>query len=271
MRPPDLPLFVSPSELHGVIETPGLRIIAVDEPADFEANHIPSAVRIGYGDITRNSPPVRGLMPSPEALAETLSAIGLQPGERVVAYDRSGGGQAGRLLFTLDALGHDRLSLLDGGLVAWASEGLPLESGAVACHRSEYAATLHDERIADRALIRERLGEPDFKLLDTRSIGEYTGADTRAARNGHIPGAAHLDWVDLKDGRDRLRPSDELLALLAERGIEPGDEVVTYCQSHQRSSYAYFALKALGFDRVRGYPGAWSDWGNAGDTPVEQA
>jgi thiosulfate/3-mercaptopyruvate sulfurtransferase len=28
-------------------------------------------------------------------------------------------------------------------------------------------------------------------------------------------------------------------------------------------------LKHLGFRRVRGYPGSWSDWGNAPDTPIE--
>jgi thiosulfate/3-mercaptopyruvate sulfurtransferase len=27
-------------------------------------------------------------------------------------------------------------------------------------------------------------------------------------------------------------------------------------------------LKALGFPRVKGYPGSWSDWGNRADTPI---
>ncbi|MCW9021808.1 MAG: sulfurtransferase, partial [Sedimenticola sp.] len=27
--------------------------------------------------------------------------------------------------------------------------------------------------------------------------------------------------------------------------------------------------KSLGFPRVKGYPGSWSDWGNRQDTPVD--
>jgi thiosulfate/3-mercaptopyruvate sulfurtransferase len=28
-------------------------------------------------------------------------------------------------------------------------------------------------------------------------------------------------------------------------------------------------LKALGYPDIKAYPGSWSDWGNASDTPVE--
>jgi len=38
---------------------------------------------------------------------------------------------------------------------------------------------------------------------------------------------------------------------------------------HHRSAHTWLMLRHLGFERVRGYPGAWSDWGNAPDVPVE--
>ena len=46
-------------------------------------------------------------------------------------------------------------------------------------------------------------------------------------------------------------------------------EVIVYCQTHHRSSHTYIALKSLGYPRIKGYPGAWSEWGNSTDTPVE--
>ena len=46
-------------------------------------------------------------------------------------------------------------------------------------------------------------------------------------------------------------------------------EIVVYCQTHHRSSHTFMVLRHLGYERVRGYPGAWSDWGNRQDTPVE--
>jgi len=67
----------------------------------------------------------------------------------------------------------------------------------------------------------------------------------------------------------RLKPAGQLLATLAQLGIRREQEVIVYCHSHHRSALSFVALKALGFERVRGYPGAWSDWGNQADTPIE--
>ncbi|MES1943442.1 thiosulfate sulfurtransferase [Salinisphaera sp. PC39] len=267
----ELPLILDADTLAARRGDPGLRIVAVDAPADFRAAHIPGAVRVGYDEITRDAPPVKGLVPDPDALAAVFSRLGLHPDDHVVAYDRSGGGAAGRLLFTLDAAGHaGGLSLLDGGLQAWVAGGHETESGTVEPDATDYAVRPRSDCIADHDYIAGHLDDTGVKLLDTRSAPEYAGADVRAARGGHIPGAAHLEWTELKDDRDRLRPRHELLQRLAERGILPDDEVVVYCHSHHRSAHTYVALKALGFERVRGYPGAWSDWGNRTDTPVEE-
>ncbi len=52
-------------------------------------------------------------------------------------------------------------------------------------------------------------------------------------------------------------------------GAVPEREVIAYCQTHHRSSHTYAVLKSLGYPRIKGYPGAWSEWGNLADTPIE--
>ena len=86
-----------------------------------------------------------------------------------------------------------------------------------------------------------------------------------------MPGAVNVDWtltMDPERGR-ALRPIAELRTLYESAGVRRDAEVVAYCQTHHRSSHTYWVLKHLGYERVRGYPGAWSDWGNREDTPVE--
>jgi thiosulfate/3-mercaptopyruvate sulfurtransferase len=46
--------------------------------------------------------------------------------------------------------------------------------------------------------------------------------------------------------------------------------VIVYCQTHHRSAHTYVMLKSLGFEKVKGYPGSWSDWGNEPNTPIEK-
>jgi thiosulfate/3-mercaptopyruvate sulfurtransferase len=97
----------------------------------------------------------------------------------------------------------------------------------------------------------ERLGQ--VPVLDVRRLGEYDG--TRGAscdpRQGHIPGAAHLDVDELLTMR-----ADDVGERLA---LPEGAEVVVYCHSGSRSEMAAQALRALGYE-ARNYRGSWHEW-----------
>ena len=219
---------------------------------------------------------VSGILPSPgklpglDQVAQTLSATGLTHEHHVVAYDDEGGGWASRLLWTLDVVGHNNGSLLNGGMVAWAQEGHPLTSEVPAVTPSNYVVSTVGTALADKDHILSRLDDTGLALLDARSPAEFDGSKIRAAKAGHIPGAVNLNWTDAMD-RDRnlrLLPDAVLRDMLAQRSIRPEHEVITYCHTHHRSSLTYFMLKHLGYN-ARGYDGSWSEWGNDPDTPVE--
>ncbi len=132
-----------------------------------------------------------------------------------------------------------------------------------------YNATRTPHAIADKSYILSSLDDPDIVILDVRTPAEYSGLDLRAARGGHIPGAINMDWTLTMD-RDRnlrLKPEDELRDMLRELGITPDMEVIAHCQTHHRSAHTYIVLKSLGYSRIRGYDGSWSEWGNDPEVP----
>jgi thiosulfate/3-mercaptopyruvate sulfurtransferase len=267
-----LPLLVEPEALVKYVGDSRVLIIDLSQPTTFSQMHVPGAINLQYARLIRKDPPAMGMLPDAATLSAVLSEIGLKPEHHVVAYDDEGNGRAARLLWTLDVLGHEGLSLLNGGLHSWVNEEHPVEAGQVEPTPSHYPARIrHPEALADRDYVLEHLGDSDVAILDARSPAEYSGEDVRAQRGGHIPGAVNLEWLQTMDQARHLRfkPDDTLRAMLAERDVTPDKEVITHCQTHHRSAHTYIMLKHLGFERVRGYPGSWSEWGNDEDLPVE--
>jgi thiosulfate/3-mercaptopyruvate sulfurtransferase len=267
-----LPVVVAPEELAASLGAADLLVVDLCKPEIYAAGHVPGAVHLDFAPLVATRGKAEGMVPEMVQLAHSLSALGLAREHHVVAYDDSGGGKAGRLLWTLDLLEHPGGgSLLDGGIGAWSAAGHPLESGAVSAKASDYPAALSGQVSADKDYLLGHLEDPDVVLLDARTPEEYSGSRVRAARGGHIPGAVNFNWLDAMDAdrHHRLKPAEELRSMLEGLGITPDKEVITYCQTHHRSSHTYVVLKSLGYERIKGYPGSWSEWGNLADVPIE--
>jgi len=270
MNRPDLPLILEPDTLEPLLGNDDVLVVDLTKPATYAEYHIPGAVYLDYGQIVAMRKPTMGLLPETAVLEHCFSSIGVDDSVHVVAYDDEGGGKAGRLLWTLETMGHNHFSLLNGGLHAWANEGHAMEQAATAPTPKPFRARPTNTPVADAEYIQQHLGKTGFALLDARSPDEYNGLKRYAEKAGHIPGAVNMDWLLALDQQRnlRLKPETDLRTLLDALGIRDNQQVVTYCHTHHRSSLTYIMLKSLGFEQVKGYPGSWSDWGNRADTPI---
>ena len=266
-----VPLIMEPADLEGRHTSDAILVVDLCKPEVYTYAHIPGAVHFDYAQIVAARPPVMGLLPGPEQLSALFSSIGMTPEHHVVAYDDEGGGRACRLLWTLEVIGHKRYSLLNGGIQAWSAERRPLTSEIRPHARSEYPVTMALTAVATKEYIKNHLGESGVVLVDTRTPAEYRGERRLSARAGHIPGAINFDWVNAIDAKNhlRLKSAAELRRMLTALGVTDDKQVITYCQTHHRSAHTFIMLKSLGFERIAGYPGSWSEWGNSPDTPVE--
>ena len=101
--------------------------------------------------------------------------------------------------------------------------------------------------------VEQRLEDPDVTILDVRTAAEYSGEAGYPCdpRQGHIPGARHLDVSELMG-----RTVEEVRELV---GLPDGAEIVAYCHSGSRSAAAAEVLRAAGY-AARNYPGSWHEW-----------
>jgi thiosulfate/3-mercaptopyruvate sulfurtransferase len=269
-----LPLIVEPDRLAEHLDEPSLLIIDVPLRAEsYAEGHVPGAVFLDKGRLMRGEGDVPCREPTVAQLSALFSELGLTRDTHVVAYDDEGGGWAGRLLWTLELIGHTRYSYLNGGIHAWREAGKPVATEPTAPRPSDYEAELlHPEVLIDRAELVERLGDKGFAVWDARSPAEYRGEKGDNRRLGHIPSAVNMEWTEAMDRERALRLRDyaELITELEALGLTPDMEVVTHCQSHHRSGFTWLVGRALGFEKIRGYAGSWKEWGNRDDTPIEK-
>lgn len=274
-----LPLIVEPEQLAEHLDDPSLLIIDVPARSESHAQgHVPGAIFLDHRLLLRGQYPddtagVPNEVPSTESLSRLFASLGLTRDSHVVACDDEGGGWAGRLLWTLELIGHGRYSYLNGGIHAWREAGLPVSNETITPPPSDYEAEILRPEVAiDCQEIQERLADRDFALWDARSRAEYDGVKGDNRHLGHIPGAVNMEWTQAMDrGRAlRIRDYAELITELEALGLTPDMEVATYCQSHHRSGFTWLVGRALGFEKIRGYAGSWKEWGNRDDTPIEK-
>ena len=270
--PTTLPLIIEPEQLNSCLERNDLLILDLSKEASYQQAHVPGAIHLPFQALLAGTPPAPGKLPDIDKINQLFSYLGLTTDHHVIAYDDEGGGWAGRLIWTLDVIGHHRYSYLNGGIHAWIGEGLPVSTQETMPVASTGAWSINKGPIADKDAILRQLDADDFIIWDARSAEEYRGERKVSARSGHIPGASNYEWTRGMDRQRnlRIRPLTDIRAELANLGISADRDVVTHCQTHHRSGFTYLLGKALGFERIRAYPGSWSEWGNDPNTPIDQ-
>ncbi len=269
MTPHKLPLVIEASQLQNMLGAPDLLPVAVCSEQVFNATHVPGSTLMTPAELVSGEKPAVGKLPGVERLSALFSRIGLTPATHVVAYDDEGGGWAGRLIWTLDVLGHHNYSYLDGGLVAWLAGNYPVQSGPATVKSTDFTAVVDTSQLVNLPTMKQQIGNANSIVWDARGSDEYVGTKVTALRNGHIPGAVNLDWLDLMDRNNdlRLRPLPELEKRLRSLGITADKQIITHCHTHHRSGLTYLVGKALGMN-IKAYDGSWSEWGNQSDTPI---
>ena len=263
-----LPLLLEPSALPDQLDPARFRLVDLSRSEQYLAAHIPGAVHVPPGSLASPAPRP-GPLPDLEIVQHILGSLGHHSDLHYIVYDDEGGGWAGRFIWMLDCVGHTRYSYLNGGLIAWHEDGLPLEQQVNQVEPTQPNVQINHDHTIDLPTLMADLDNPDRVIWDARSPAEYSGERVCAAKGGHIPGAINFEWTAGMDTQRGLRLRDDLAKRLQALGITPDHEIVTHCQTHHRSGFTYLAAKILGYPRVKAYAGSWSEWGNHPDTPVE--
>lgn len=262
-------LVVSTEWLAEHLDDPAV-VIVDTRTSGYEDSHIPGAVRLDIAESRdRDNPPT--YLPDIEPFVNKLEEIGISNDSHVIFYDDRGGIYGTRPWVLMRMLGLENASIVDGGWPKWLDESRPVSAEPPDVTRGSLEIDQNNEWIAVADDVEAAIDDPGIQLMDARTGEEFTGTDLRNnPRGGVIPTATHLFWEETLEGDyQQFRSGEELAALFESRGLDEGDEIITYCQGGGRAAHELFMLYLMGYDNVRLYLGSMEDWSRQPGRPLE--
>jgi thiosulfate/3-mercaptopyruvate sulfurtransferase len=264
--------LVDPRWLSARLSDPDVCVVEVDvSSAAYDDWHIDGAVLWNiYTDLRDAEYRPVGAAP----VEQLVQRSGIRPDTTVVFY-----GYAPALGFwLLRRYGHTNVCVLDCDRESWRAEGHPWSTVATEPMTTTYPLGDEDVRItADRADVRDAVGQAGALLVDVRSTAEYegerfwpSGGQQPNGRAGHVPSAVHQPIDGVYDDHGSFRDVGELRQVFTEIDLDDDEvELITYCTIGGRAATTWFVLtQLLGRDRVKVYEGSWAEWGLLADSPV---
>ena len=239
----------------------------------YKEAHVPGA-RFAHSDRdlsgAKNGRTGRHPLPEPAVLMAWLGANGVDATRQVVAYDYVGGASATRLWWMLRWLGHDEVSVLDGGWARWTSLGLPVDTAVPSPLQGDFVERPRPGMVVDAAAVLASIGVAGVAMLDARAPERYRGdVEPIDAVAGHVPGARNRPFVASLGPDGRFLPPAQLrAALLEDLGGTPSSQAIAMCGSGVTACHLLLAMEHAGLGGGRLYPGSWSEWSRDPSRPV---
>lgn len=261
---------------------PGVVFIDFQPAADFMRGHIPGAVNSNFAKDgwreERAADKVPDMLAEPNKLAELIGKLGIDNDTHVVmvppGLNSTDMGIGTRIYWTFKVLGHDKVSLLDGGMAAYAKDKAnPLETGAPKITPKMFKANLRKEMLVTAEDVKKAKAA-GIPLVDNRPEDQFVGINRhpKSTASGTLEGAKNLPnaWLTV-NGQGEFRKKPELEKLYKVAGVSTSGEQINFCNTGHWASVGWFVSSELmGNKNAKMYDGSMTEWTITKAGPVEQ-
>ena len=235
---------------------------------------IPAARFFSLKDCSDKNSTLPHMLPSASEFEDFVSSLGVSNKHHVVVYDNSvkyGLFSAARAWWMFRIFGHNKVSVLDGGLPKWIKEGFKTVTGDVSGDEilpdpdQRFEAFFRSELVTDLSFMVENCQKSDsVQVMDARGNDRFRGTadEPRAgAVSGHIPQSKNVHFARLLDPDTKaMRQKEEIANIFSSSGIDLEKNVIASCGSGVTACVLALGAFYSSGNEVTVYDGSWTDW-----------
>ncbi len=240
--------------------------------AEYRSAHLPSARFFDVDAVADTQSPLPHMLPAQGQFEQAVASMGIDNDTHVVVYDNNSFMASARVWWTFRIFGHDRVSVLDGGLGRWQHHGLPTDREVQKPEPRRFKADFRPGLVRNLGQMLETANSTDTQVIDARPSGRFAGTEKEprpGLRGGHIPGSFNLPFPELLEPENGcLKSPADIESRFRSLGVTLEKPLVTTCGSGVTASILALGLYSIGVCDVAVYDGSWSEWGSRTNTPV---
>jgi thiosulfate/3-mercaptopyruvate sulfurtransferase len=219
---------------------------------------------------------VPGQIPPAEQIAGLIGGLGIDGDDHVVIVpwgtDSSEFGGATRVYWTFKYLGHDAVSILDGGWRQYDAQGGERVAEAAVREATTFPYEIDEALRATTADVEAALAD-GTALVDGRPEEQYLGQSKSPVVRieGTIPGAVNLPHSNFYSAEYATFAQPETIAALAEGlGLASNEKSIVFCNTGHWASIAWFGLhEVAGNENASMYDGSMAEWAADPARPIQ--
>lgn len=284
---PKYQLYVPPAVVNDLIqgkEVPeigavkDLKILEVSwgktEESGFLNGHVPGALHVNSDDFDDENNAY--LLEPDETLYNLAKSLGITTESTVITTGAPI--FSARMAIILKYLGVDNVYVMSGGTTSWTDSGFTLEkTDNKPVPVADFGTTTPEnpDLIDTVAEVQANLVDPNFLLVDNRTIEEYKGETSGYSyfeKAGRIPGAVYgyagvgnsSSMLYYNNLDTTMRNAYEIQAMWKEAGVDTAKHLSFYCGGGYRAAEIMWSANVMGFDNVSLFADGWCGWATAG-------
>ena len=201
-------------------------------------------------------------IPKPEIFEIECRKIGINRESEIVVFDNNGIYSSPRVWWLFKAMGHQKISVLNGGLADWIENEFRTEKKHFNSYETgDFEVQFNQALVVDFEQVSKNIIEKKFIIVDARSESRFngTGKEPREhLKSGRIENSINIPYQEtLRNGKYK---SESELNELFEKKCNNEKELVFSCGSGMTACIVMLACQIGYGDSLKVYDGSWTEW-----------